>query len=71
MTRPKTITVAELRKMLEGLPNTSEIYLGNGDLSISRLKNRQYSDDLKTTPTLIQLEIAELYTVDQASESDR
>lgn len=65
MTKPKTMTVRELKEIMEKhffpYPD-AEVYFGNGDLSYYRPKGRGYKQDNKT-PYLIQFEFNEVYKV--------
>ena len=57
MSRPeKTITLGELRRQTDNLPDRTEIFFGSGDLSFNRVKRR--GDDL------YQIEFNELYDVE-------
>jgi hypothetical protein len=65
MTTLKTIRVRDLQERLERevfpFPD-AELIFGAGDISFYRPKNRGYASDGKT-PTLIQIEFNEVYTV--------
>lgn len=61
MTKPKTMTLGELRAKLAysaDLPDDTKIFFGAGDLSLYRLKNRGGDGE-----DLIQFEFNELYRV--------
>ena len=64
MSKPKTITVGELRHALTSLlslPDDAEVFFGGGDLSYNRLKDRSSLDPKATR--LMNIEFNELYKV--------
>ncbi|GAB1389872.1 MAG: hypothetical protein AMXMBFR78_11420 [Rubrivivax sp.] len=69
MTRPKTITVGELRLLLlnelNQAPDHAEVFFGAGDLTLYRLKNRGAVGG----PGLYQIELNELYTITHTPDS--
>lgn|GEM_PF-2377585 len=65
MSKPKTISLGELKQQLEwvwNLADETEIYFGAGDLSFTRAKTRQYKADDKT-PALVNIEFNQTYNV--------
>lgn len=62
MTGPKTITVSELREKLRELlamPDNTEVFFGQGDLSWYRIKARGPIEG----PQLMQIEFSQAYTI--------
>lgn len=72
MNHPKTISIAELRvrmlNELNSLPDDAEVFFGDGQLSLYRVKHRGPQEG----PALVQIEFNELYkiTLDPANDQD-
>ncbi len=62
----KTMTLGDFRKEIcekwAHLPDDTGVLFGTGDLSFSRIRNRQYRGD-SSMPAMVQIEFREAYQI--------